>query len=228
MTVFCVTNEMDDARSCTVKGQHETICDGWQYHYDAIRGIEIATGKPCTGCQPREAKKGMLCWSCWERVEQAFVDWTPELESALYRNDRLVQRDNGGIRSQIVGYVNLPATSLALNEVNSYLKSWTTSTDLWVCTVDGAKDAVRFARAVGVAKRSHEIEEKQRQMQRVRCPKCGQLSFVRNPPEDFEKPVTIKCQTEGCGKLITDQAKVVEVAAIERTAREAAMKRLRA
>lgn len=220
MALVCITNSMNDVRSCTVRGQHELVCDGWQYRYNRQTGREEATGRECKGCLPREAKKGMLCYSCWEKVEQAFADWTSDLENALGNNDRLVQRDNAGIRSQIVGYVNMPSTALALDEIRSYLRSCPATADLWVSTVDGAKDAIRFARAVPVAKRTFEIEEKQRQMRRVRCPKCKQQqpSLMRKPPEFFKDLVRVVCETPGCGKVITDIDKLVAIAKIERIA----------
>lgn len=215
--LYCITNSMDDVRSCTIKGQHQLVCDGWTYRYDRDKYREIATGKSCKGCRPREAQKGLLCWACWERVELAFADWTPLRERMLYEHDRLVQRDNAGVRSQIVGYVNLPATTLALNEILSYLKSCEEMpVGQWVCSADGAKDAVRFARSVASAVRTHQIEENQRAMHRVRCPKCGRLSLVRKPPDGYKEPVTVECQTEGCGKLIDRDSSLVEIAKMER------------
>lgn len=214
MTLLCITNQMDDWRSCTIRDAHTVRCE----HPET-----------CTGCLPKLASVGLLCTSCWGRVEQAFADWTPQRARLMASIDRAVQRDPGGGRgSGPDGYVPIPGTLLAVDEVESYLRSggWGDAR-LWVSSERGAMDAVRFAAAVPRALRTHELEERVRPMRRVRCPECGQLSFVRNPPAAAGAPVTVVCQNEECRKVIREgdrtpdelggEEKLVVIAQIERT-----------
>lgn len=214
MTLLCVTNQMDDWRSCTIREEHTVRCE----HPDT-----------CTGCLPRLASVGLLCYACWARVEHAFAEWTPERRRLLRSIDRAVQRDTGGRTSGPEGYVPIAGTALAVDEVESYLRSFTGDARLWVSSVEGAKDAVRFAAAVPRALRTHELEERERPMRRVRCPECGELTFVRNPPAAAGAPVTVKCQNTACGYTIRegertplrpggtgDEEKLAVVAQIER------------
>ena len=220
MTVVCITNEMPDFRSCTVKGEHLRICDGFEYAWNPKRQREEATGRECRGCLPREAKKGLLCWSCWDRVQHAMTEWTPWIERILLTIDRAVQSDNGGIRSDALGHINIAATRLAVDEVRSYLRSCTGTAEAWVSAEAGAMDAVRFARAASSAVRTHELEEKTHRIQRVRCPKCRHLSLAwtppyARPPFPFSPDVTVSCQNPSCGHRI-DQSVFEALAKIER------------
>lgn len=214
MTLLCVTNSMDDWRSCTIREAHSVRCE----HPDT-----------CTGCLPRLASVGLLCYPCWDRVEHAFAEWTPERRRLLASIDRAVQRDTGGRTSGPEGYVPLPGTALAVDEVESYLRTFHgfPTAQAWVSTFDGAADAVRFAAAVPRALRTHELEERDRPLRRVRCADCGQLSFVRHPPAAAGALVTVKCENPDCGKTIREgdrteqrfggEEKLVVLAQIERT-----------
>lgn len=208
MTLFCLTNDFDDEfRPCTRNAQHYANCGGYEVRYNSTRRRYESTARDCRGCVPRGASIGLLCWTCWERVQSAFTEWTPLLARAMWQNDRLVQRDNAGIRSSADGHVNLPGTLLALNEINSYLESFykaKSDTQLWVSTFDGAIDALRFARAVPTAVRTHAIEEKTSKLRRTRCPKCTQLSFTRIPPTIAAGPIKVECQTPECGYVIKE------------------------
>jgi hypothetical protein len=203
---------MPDWRSCTIRDEHTVRCDD---------------PTTCTGCLPRLASVGLLCYPCWDKVEHAFAEWTPERERMLASIDRAVQRDNVGRSSGPEGYVPIAGTALALDEIHSYLRSGGYGdARLWVSSVQGAMDAVRFGAAVPRALRTHELEERQRPMRRVRCPECGQLSFVRNPPAWAGAPVTVTCTNQECGKTIREgertpvklggEEKLVVVAQIER------------
>jgi hypothetical protein len=228
MTLVCITNDMDDVRSCTVREQHMVSCDGFVHAWNARAGKDENTGRTCTGCVPREARVGLLCYPCWDRLEHAFAEWTPERAELMESIDRAVQRDAGGRSSGPEGYVPIAGTALAVDEIESYLRSkGSMGVEQWVSTTYGAMDAVRFAAAVPRALRTHELEERQRKMQRVRCPECGELSFVRNPPAAAGAPVTVTCQNEACRKIIRegdrtpehlgDEEKLVLIAQIERT-----------
>lgn len=203
MTLLCITNTMPDTRPCTHKNQHTIRCDGNQYRWNEDRQREEATGRLCNGCLPRLAQKGHLCWGCWERVEQALTDW-PGFARMIAGVERAVQRDNAGVRSQSVGYVPMSGTVLAVEEIRSYLRTLTGHVDVWVASAAGAADAVRFARAMSAALRTHAVEEKAHKLQRLRCPNCRQLSFNWNPPTAAGGRITVKCQNAACGKTITE------------------------
>lgn len=230
MTLLCITNQMDDWRSCTKPEQHLVSCDGWVHIWNERKGRDENTGRPCRGCVPREASVGQLCFPCWRAIEDAFAKWTPQEADLMASIDRAVQRDSGGGRGGgPSGYVPIPGTRLAVDEVESYLRSSQSfpTAEAWVSTEAGAIDAVRFAAAVPRALRTHELEERVRPMRRVRCPECGQLSFVRNPPAAAGAPVTVVCQNEECRKVIREgdrtpdelggEEKLVVIAQIERT-----------
>lgn len=193
--LLCITNSMDDWRSCTIREAHTVRCE----HPDT-----------CTGCLPRLASVGLLCYPCWDRLEHAFAEWTPERRNLLASIDRAVQRDTGGRTSGPEGYVPIAGTALAVDEVESYLRSFTGNAQHWVSSVQGAMDAVRLSAAVPRALRTHELEERDRPMRRVRCAACGQLSFVRHPPAAAGAPVTVKCTNEACGKTIREGERTPE------------------
>jgi hypothetical protein len=215
MTLVCITNQMDDWRSCTIRDAHTVRCE---------------SPETCTGCLPRLAQVGLLCYPCWDRVEHAFADWTAERARLMSSIDRAVQRDTGGRTSGPEGYVPIPGTRLAVDEVESYLRGDWTNARAWVSTEDGARNAIRFASAVGRALRTHELEERERPLRRVRCPECGQLSFTRKPPADAGAPVTIVCENDSCRKVIREgdrapeelggEEKLVLIAQIERAPRK--------
>lgn len=210
--LVCVTNEMPDVRPCTIRDEHTTTCGDWEYRlvttgYDK-QGHPIhehrATGKPCKGCLPRPARVGLLCHPCWLQLEQALADW-PRFEQMIRGVDRAVRGDGGGRSGRGAGYVPIPGTALSVEECVSYLteQAWTDAR-LWVSTEVGARNAVLFTRAAQIAYRSHPIEEKPRKLRRVRCPECGQLSFVRTPPAGQSMPVIVRCQNDECGKTVRE------------------------
>ncbi|QWT24954.1 hypothetical protein KPL76_06245 [Subtercola sp. PAMC28395] len=195
---FCITNTMTDVRSCTVKDEHQIVCDGYEYRRNPQHGGEEATGRECRGCLPRIAQVGLLCYSCYDKVLHAYSAWTEDRRRILASIDRAVQRDNGGVRTAQEGYVPLPGTMLALDEVASYLRTDTGTFTEWLSKPEGAADSLRFARAVTAAQRTHELEEKAHRVQRIRCPKCQQQSLVWKPTMKPDDHVTITCQNSSC------------------------------
>lgn len=221
--LVCITNNhLPGIRPCTYRHAHTDSCDGWQYSWNAEKARDEATGRPCTGCAPREARVGLLCWACWDSLVTAYARWW-DWARTVRGIDRTVQRDNAGVRSTTEGHVNIPGTALAIDECWSYLRTLNDSAlTAWVSKHAGARDAVQFTRAAESAYRTHEIEERTRKVRRVQCPDCKQRSFVRLPPEEFEAPVTVRCQNEDCGKVIREgdtdmwgDDKVMVVAEIE-------------
>jgi hypothetical protein len=204
MTLLCITNEMDDWRSCTIRDAHTVRCEN---------------PDTCTGCLPRLAQVGLLCYPCWDRVEHAFADWTTERARIMGSIDRAVQRDTGGRSSGPEGYVPIPGTRLAVDEVESYLRGDWTNARAWVSTDDGARHAIKFAGAVSRALRTHELEERPHKVRRTRCNECGQLTLVWNPPSHFRAPVRVVCSNEECGAIL-DQSSFTVLAQIEENAQK--------
>ena len=201
MTLVCITNDMTDIRSCTTKDAHLVSCNGWAYRWNDTRGREEATGKECRGCVPREARRGLLCWTCWESAEEA-LGGHELLRQRLAGVDRAVQRDNAGVRSQTIGYVPIPSVKLMFDELDSYLRSMTSSAELWVANKQGAVDAVRFGRAYAAGVRSHPTEEKAHRIDRARCTECRQMCLVWNPVARFGDEVRITCGNPECSLSI--------------------------
>lgn len=189
MTILCITSDrLPGVRACTVRGRHLDTC----------------TAETCPGCAPRAAQRGFLCQPCYERVEAALIEW-PRFEAALDGVDRAVSVDTAGRSGSTLGWVPLPGTMLALDECRRLLASFPDgprALDVWIATVDGARDAVMFAHAATRAYRTHEIEERKKKLRRVRCPNCGVLSLVRRPPQYENEPVVVEC--DDCGHVIRE------------------------
>lgn len=197
--ILCITHErLPGIRPCTHRGFHKVTCrdhEGWR--------VDLRPSE-CTGCFPRAADRGFLCMRCYEKVEQAFIRWD-RFAKALQGVDRAVQRDNAGVRTRQAGYVPFAGTFLALDECERLLESFVHQSLLaWVSTEGGARDAIQFAHAAERAYRTHEIEEHESKLIRVRCAACGQMSFIRKPPGHERDQITIACQNEACGKTIRE------------------------
>jgi ribosomal protein L37AE/L43A len=212
VTLYCITNTMDDQRSCTVKGQHELVCDGFEYKWGVEKQQEFATGRECRGCMPREARHGLLCWDCWETVQTAIGGYDL-LAARLAGVDRAIVRDNGGVRTASLGSIPIPAVRLMLQELEHYLVGQNVNPDLWVASPSGARCAIRFGRAYANAIRNHPTEESAHRIRRTRCPNCNQLALVWNPVAAEGGDVTVKCRN--CAHEI-DQASFEKIAAIEK------------
>jgi hypothetical protein len=201
----CITNSMRDVRACTIKGQHVPECDGWEYRWNEDRDREESTGDECRGCLPREAKQGLLCWACWDSASAA-VEGAPRLAGMLRGVDRAVQRDNGGVASQTLGYIPIPAVKVMLDELHSYLRSKGSSDTLaWVSTPEGAADAVRLGRAYSAAVKAHPTEERAHRIGRTRCTACNQLSLVWQPPSRSGDTVVVECSNVECTAVAMNQ-----------------------
>jgi hypothetical protein len=98
VTLICITNLMDDQHSCTLRGQHQITCDGWEYRWSTDQHLEVATGRECRGCQPREAKHGLLCWECWQTVLTAALAVQDEggVAPRINRRQRVCRGHSGG------------------------------------------------------------------------------------------------------------------------------------
>lgn len=197
----CVTNNTRGIRSCTVKDQHVSSCTGWE------------GDRQCSGCLPRKAQHGMLCWSCWERLVHVYTRFD-EFIGLLDGVERAVQRDNAGVRGSAESHIPLPGTWLAIEECKSWLKSLNGMIDEWVSTEWGARDAVRFTHAAENAYRSFPIEETPHRLKRQRCPKCSQQTLVWHPPQYFGDHVRVACSDTACAQEM-DQRSFETLASIE-------------
>lgn len=214
MSLMCITNLMSDTRSCTIKGEHQIVCDHWQYRWNETHNRLEATGRECTGCLPVEAKQGHLCWNCWDGARAALGGY-PHLQLMLTGIDRAVQADNAGVRGQSLGYVPIPGVPLTLEELRSYRKGAPASLIDWVATQEGSKNAVRFTRAYKAAMRAHPTEEVAHKIRRTRCTSCSQLSLQWKPPARLGENVTVNCSNPECLAEL-DQASFEKITAIEK------------
>ena len=201
MTLTCVTNDTPGIRSCVIRGEHKQTCDGF-------RGE-----RECSGCLPRKAEHGLLCWGCWDRLLNTFARWD-EFTGLLEGVDRAVQRDNAGVRGSAAHQIPLPGTWLSIDVCRRFLHSMTGTLDDWVSRSDGAMDADRFTRAAEQAYRAHPIEEKSHRLKRQRCPKCSQQTLVWHPPRFFGDHVRVQCGDDLCGQEM-DQRSFETLAMIE-------------
>ena len=214
MSLMCITNQMNDTRSCTIKDEHRIVCDHWQYRWNDTHNRLEATGRECTGCLPVKAKQGHLCWNCWDNARDALGGY-PHLQLMLTGIDRAVQADNVGVRGQSLGYIPIPGVPLTLEELQSYRRDAPASLTDWVSSPEGAKNAVRFARAYRAAMRAHPTEEVAHKIRRTRCTSCSQLSLLWKPPSHFGDNVTVTCSNPECLAEL-DQASFEKIAAIEK------------
>jgi hypothetical protein len=97
VTATSITNDVADLRSCTVKGEHLSRCDGHARRWSRKLGrVEILDAE-CTGCLPRPAEVGRLCYDHLAKLEQAFSDvhelvwhlWTEPSNGVRDVNDRV-------------------------------------------------------------------------------------------------------------------------------------------
>lgn len=200
MTLLCIANEnLPGIRPCTVRGRHRVTCrdhEGWQ---ESLR-----PGK-CSGCLPREARRGFLCEGHYQRIVEALAAW-PHFRRALTGVDRAVTVDSAGVQSSsVLGYVPFAGTFLAIDECERLLASLPDGPhgfDMWISTEQGARDAIRFAAAAERAYESYRTAEKERPLRRVRCPKCAQQSFVRYAPTFELDRIVVKCGN--CGHEVRE------------------------
>lgn len=93
----CITNSIPDLRSCTVRGEHLSHCDGHGRRYDAGAGRTVITDDECTGCVPRPAEVGQLCYDHVTKLDAALSAVT-ELTTFLWedRSNGIRDTNSGG------------------------------------------------------------------------------------------------------------------------------------
>jgi len=172
------------AAGCTIRDQHYDSC----------------TDLSCRGCVERGADVGCLCLRCFRGLEIAWSEWAI-LEPYLVKYARLSPRNEDGSRSPAGPSVPLPQTALSWDEVRSWLRDEPQNARAWVSTVEGAQHAVGFTRAVQRAVRAHQIEDRPKHLQRMRCT-CGSL-VVWLPPQNVGDLAEVRC--ESCGRTVTEE-----------------------
>lgn len=203
MNAVCVTNDMRNVRPCVVSGEHKPTCPG------------IRNGEECSGCAPRPADKGFLCWACWERVQNELNAW-PEFAAVIAGIDRAVTPELLGNKGKPGSRIPIPLTRIDIDECESYLRSFRAAgenPDVWVSHPAGAEDAVLFTRYARRARSVHEIQERPHRV-RTLCPSCGKRSLVWNPVPEFGGEVSIECSLSTCGHVI-DQTMYDRIALLE-------------
>lgn len=176
--------------------------------------LETCTNDDCRGCFPRQAERGFLCASHFDRVEHALMRWSDfAIRAGSLGLSKAVQRDTAGVRTTAEGHVNLTGVYLAIDECWRFLaSSGDRNADMWVQTEAGATDAIQFAAAAERAYRSHEVEERPHRIRRVRCPECSQ-QMIWHPPAWFEGHVTVKCSNDECRHVLNqDEYEELETA----------------
>ncbi|GAA1207332.1 hypothetical protein GCM10009587_05870 [Microbacterium maritypicum] len=165
--------------------------------------LDTCQNDDCRGCFPRQAERGFLCASHFDRVEHALARWSEfAIRAGRLGLTKAVQRDNAGVRTTADGHVNLTGVYLALDECYGFLGFRRGRTaEMWVQTEAGAGDAIQFAAAAERAYRSHEVEERPHRVRRVRCPE-SQQQMIWHPPAWFEGHVTVKCSNDECRHVL--------------------------
>jgi len=243
----CITNDIPDLRSCTVKGKHDSFCRGLARRYNRVTERVEETADECTGCLPRRAEHGLLCWMCWEKVRDALgiaVDMVTHLRSV----ERAQQHDNAGVRSKQNWVIPIPITWRTADELLMLLghpapgfpsdaNVWeveaiaertvdAVDAEAWVAREAGAEAAVRFYLLMQQAMASHPMAEYEHRIRNVRCPKCKRRSLLWKPPLMFEHDVRVVCTNSACDMEL-DQTSFETVALIEEKVAKSAAERAR-
>lgn len=192
MTIMCVVTDgsVPGIRPCTIRKEHRVVCES----------------ETCTGCLPRPAVRGFLCAKHFDDVEHAYARWDDFARLISLVGDRAVKQDGSGRTSSATGYVPIPAVKLAMDECNRFLASSYAlprfTLTAWVSTSAGARDAIQFAKAAENAYTTHEVRERERPIDRKRCPHCNQLTLLWRPPRYERDNVDVVCMNEECGRLL--------------------------
>ncbi|WP_104084232.1 hypothetical protein [Cryobacterium sp. Y11] len=221
----CITNDLDDVRSCVVNGQHASNCDGREWQYDREAECSYPTNNECGGCLPAPAEHGMLCWSCYAKTRDA-LKIALDMITHLCSISRAQQLDNNGVRASATWILPVPNTwrtadelimllghpapgfpsDAVVWEIEAITERYLDAIDVdeWVARQDGAEAAVRFFRIMQNAMAQHPMADVEHKVKNVRCHECRQLNLVWKPPLDFDGPIHIVCSTPECGFVVDD------------------------
>jgi len=221
----CVTNDMEDIRSCVIRDQHASNCDGMHWEYDREAECSYPSNLECKGCLPAPAEHGAHCYSCFEKTREA-LKIALDMISHLCSIERAQQLDKNGIRTSATWILPIPNTwrtadelimllghpspgfpsNASVFEVDAITERYLDliDADEWVSRGDGAEAAVRFFRLMQNALAQHPFEDVEHQVKNVRCNECRQLTLMWKPPLDFDGAISIECTTLGCEFVVDD------------------------
>lgn len=258
--IVCATNDMKDVRSCTVQGKHTDFCDGWAYRweidsslslqdparrwkavlvgpkvFDAKSRVWVTIPTDCTGCLPRKAEHGLLCWHCWEKTLDA-LKIAADMITHLRSVERAQQVDNAGVRSASGWVLPVPNTWRTSDELLMLLghpapgfpsdaNVWEVEAiteryvdvidpEHWVSRGTGADSAIRFFRLMQTAMAAHPMKEYEHRIKNVRCYKCGQRTLLWKPPLEHLDDIHVVCTNPRCDAEI-DQTMYERLALIQ-------------
>ena len=228
----CVTVTMEDIRSCVIRDQHASNCDGMEWQYDREAECSYPSNLECKGCLPAPAEHGALCYSCFEKTREA-LKIALDMITHLCSIERAQQLDKNGIRTSATWILPIPNTwrtadelimllghpapgfpsDASVFEVDAITERYLDliDADEWVSRGDGAEAAVRFFRLMQNALAQHPFEDVVHQVKNVRCNECRQLTLLWKPPLDFEGPVRIECSNTAC-TFVVDEAQYAALA----------------
>lgn len=137
----------------------------------------------------RQATHGHTCDRCYARIEHA-IHTADHLRTALTGAERAITPDT---TNSIPG-PRLPHTAwqLDLDAINR-AQTGHHDADTWVATAAGATDAIRFARTVHTAEQAHPTQDRERKLNRLRCPNCRNKTAIVSPPDWYGDNTTISC-----------------------------------
>ncbi|SDT22157.1 hypothetical protein SAMN04489834_3125 [Microterricola viridarii] len=218
MTLVCLTNDIPNLRSCTVRDQHQAHCNGFAWRYDRALEIDMPTNDECTGCLPRQAEHGLLCWSCWMRVTEAWSK-AHDMITHLRSVDRAQQIDNGGVRADPGWVIPVPITwrmadelimllghpapgfpsDAVVEEIDVITERFIDDLDpeVWVSRPAGAEDALRFVVLMQTAIAGHPMDDREHRVVNVRCPECRLKALLWKPPLEAGDELDVTCTN--CG-----------------------------
>jgi hypothetical protein len=119
--------------------------------------------------------------------------------------DRAVVRDSSGMTSRGGPGVPLSSVRLSLEELDSYFTIGNVTPEQWVNSQEGARYAVRFAKAFAAASSAHPTHEKSHRIKRVRCPECSQLTLVWHPTQQEGGDVQVRCSNTECANVVDQE-----------------------
>lgn len=237
MPLVCITNDIDDIRCCTQRGEHASNCDGQEWRYDRDTEISWPTANECRGCLPHEAEHGLLCWSCWEKLRDA-LKIAPDMITHLRSVERAQQIDNNGVRASVLWVIPVPNTwrmadelimlaghpapgfpsDANVFEVDAITERYLDRIDPneWVSRTDGAEAAVRFYLLMQQAMAQHPMADYTHRIRNVRCGECRQRTLLWKPPLAFDGDIRIECTNPEC-EFVAGDARYTELAWMEVT-----------
>jgi hypothetical protein len=176
------------ATNCTRRGEHLETCP---------------QNNDCTGCWPRTADHGHLCQRHYDRIDHA-LQTANRLETALAGVERAIRAHSS---SSTVAGPRLPLTAwqMDLDAIVRARRAVDPDLDVWVSTLQGAREALDFARLVHLAERRHPLEDRATEMRFVRCGGCLQRTVVLRPPDWYTGYRTLECTDPECGWSTNDE-----------------------